>query len=192
MSSGRTRFCAVRLTNVIDARGSVLGVFTRQIQHGSTITVTDPKVARYFLTLKEVSGLVIQAAAMAQGGEIFILDVGEETRIGDLAERLSRAYDPTREPPITYTGLRQGEKLREDLIGQQERLVPTGHPKVFVAASAMHFSGAELRAGIRELEVDRRRHAGNLPARLHALARLDRAAVPDPDAGPVEAPQGDL
>jgi FlaA1/EpsC-like NDP-sugar epimerase len=174
--SGRTRFCAVRLTNVIDARGAVLGVFMRQIQRGAPITVTDPGVARYFLTIKEVVGAVIQAAAMTRGGEVFLLDVGDEVRIGELAERLSRSLEPDKDPEIVYTSLRPGEKLRENLIGEHERLAPTSHPKMQMAVSALRFSGAELRAGIRELEVDRRRRSGNLPARLHALARFDRAA----------------
>jgi FlaA1/EpsC-like NDP-sugar epimerase len=178
----------VRITNVIDARGAVLGLFARQIQRGSPITVTDPGVARYFLTIKEVVGVVIQAAAMTRGGETYLLDVGEEVRIGELAERLSRSLEPDKDPEIVYTGLRPGEKLRENLIGEYERLEPTSHPKVQKAVSSLTtFSGAELRAAIRELEVDRRRRSGNLPARLHALARFDRNAPP-PVADPTETP----
>ena len=174
---GRTRFCAVRLTNVIDAKGAVLALFARQIQHGGPVSVTDPEVARYFLTVNEVAGLVIQAAALSLGGEIFLLDVGEEVRIGELAERLirSRGMEPGKDIEIIYTGLRPGEKLRENLIGEHESLEPTPHPKLLTAVSSLTFSGAELQAGIRELEVDRRRRTGNLPARLHALARIDRA-----------------
>ena len=85
-----TRFCAVRLTNVIDTRGAVLALFTRQLQGGGPVTVTDPEVARYFLSVSEVVGLVIQSAALSKGGELFTLDVGEELRIGELAERLIR------------------------------------------------------------------------------------------------------
>lgn len=173
---GSTRFCAVRLTNVIDARGAVLALFARQIQRGGPISVTDPEVARYFLTIAEVAGLVIQSAALAQGGDIFLLDVGEETRIGELAERLirSRGMEPGKDIEIIYTGLRPGEKLRENLTGEHESLRATSHPRVLTAVSSLEFSGAELIAGIRELEVDRRRHNGNMPARLHALARFDR------------------
>jgi FlaA1/EpsC-like NDP-sugar epimerase len=177
MPRSRTRFSAVRLTNVIDTKGAVLTLFTRQIQHGGPISVTDPEVARYFLTVAEVAGLVIQAAALAQGGEVFLLDVGEEVRIGELAERLIRSsgMEPGRDIEINYIGLRPGEKLREDLVGGHERLEATSHPKVLTSISTLSFSGAELRAGIRELEVDRRRRSGNLPARLHALARFDSA-----------------
>ncbi len=169
----RTRFCAIRLTNVIDAAGTVLGVFSRQIQKGEPILVTHPEMARYFLTINEVAGLTVQAAALSSGGEVFLLDVGDEVRIHDLAQRVMSSMG--REVPIEFGEPRPGEKLRENLIGENERLVPTSHPKVMTAVSSLRFSGAELRAGIRELEVDLRRRTGNLPARLHALARLDRS-----------------
>jgi FlaA1/EpsC-like NDP-sugar epimerase len=179
MPSGRTRFCSVRLTNVIDARGTVLGLFSRQISGGGPVSVTDPQVARYFLTINEVAGLVIQAAALARGGDIFLLDTGEEVRIAELAERLirSRGMEPGKDIEIVYTGLREGEKVSEALTGEHERLEPTSHPRVLTAVSALRFSGAELRAAIGELDVDRRRRSGNLPARLHALARFDLQAA---------------
>jgi FlaA1/EpsC-like NDP-sugar epimerase len=103
--------------------------------------------------------------------------VGEELRIGELAERLIRTQglEPGKDVEIKYTGLRPGEKLRENVTGEHERLEPTRHPRVQQIVSDLTFSGAELRAGIRELEVDRRRRTGNLAARLHALARFDRA-----------------
>jgi len=167
----------VRLTNVIDTRGTVLGIFTRQIQNGGPINVTDPEVARYFLTISEVAGLVIQAAAMARGGDIFLLDTGEEIRIVELAERMIRAQgkEPGQDIEIRYTGLRPGEKISEALIGEHEVLESTTHPKVHAAISDQALAGAELRAAIRELEVDLRRRPGNLPARIHALARFDQA-----------------
>lgn len=185
--TGRTRLCAVRLTNVIDTRGTVLAAFARQIEGGGPVRVTDPQVARYFLTVNEVAGLVIQAAALSRGGEVFLLDVGEETRIDDLARRMirSRGMEPEKDIEIQYVGLRQGEKLRESLIAEHERLEPTPHPRVQRAVSDRRFSAAELVAAIRELEVDRRRRAGNLPARLHALARFDEQAwaqPPSPEA----------
>jgi FlaA1/EpsC-like NDP-sugar epimerase len=198
MARQPTRFCTMRLTNVIDAKGAVLALFSRQIQGGGPVTVTDPEVARYFLTISEVADLVIQAVVLTRGGEVFIIDVGDEIRIGDLAERLIRSngMEPGRDIEIVHTGLRPGDKLRENLIAEHEQLQPTAHPGILRVTSSLPFSGAELRAGIRELEVDRRRHAGNLPARLHALARFDRAPVPDttivdePPSAPeaVEAP----
>ncbi len=192
MSTPRTRTCAIRLTNIIDARGAVLSVFERQIASGGPVSVTDPHVARYFVTVSEVAGLVLQAAALSRGGEIFLLDVGEEVRIGELAERLirSRGLEPGKDIEIIYTGLRPGDKLRENLVTEYESIEPTSHPRVLKAISSMHFSGAELRAGIRELEVDRRRRTGNLPARLHALARFDQAGLTEAEqTQPQEAPQ---
>lgn len=195
MPASRTRFCAVRLVNVIDSRGTVLALFARQIQGGGPVSVTDPEVARYFLTVNEVATLVIQAAALTAGGEVFLLDVGEEVRIGELAERLirSRGMEPGRDIEIIYTGLRPGEKLRESLTGEHERVQPTSHPRVLSAISSLRFSAAELRAGIGELEVDRRRRTGNLPARLHALARFDTAAEAErePESAPeiIETPR---
>jgi FlaA1/EpsC-like NDP-sugar epimerase len=187
MPKGRTKFCSVRLTNVIDTRGTVLAIFTRQIQNGGPVNVTDPEVARYFLTISEVAGLVIQAAAMAKGGDIFLLDTGEEIRIVELAERMIRAQgkEPGKDIEIRYTGLRPGEKLSEALIGEHETLRPTAHAKVQAASSSLSFAGAELRAGIRELEVDLRKRPGNLPARVHALARFDQAeaAIEEQEAG---------
>jgi FlaA1/EpsC-like NDP-sugar epimerase len=180
----------VRLTNVIDARGTVLGLFTRQISGGGPVSVTDPQVARYFLTISEVAGLVIQAAALAKGGDIFLLDTGEEVRIAELAERLirSRGMEPGKDIEIIYTGLREGEKVSEALIGEHERLEPTTHPRVLTALSSTTFDGAELRAAIGELDVDRRRRSGNLPARIHALARFDlQTPEPAPDTESVES-----
>jgi FlaA1/EpsC-like NDP-sugar epimerase len=180
----------VRLTNVIDARGTVLGLFTRQITGGGPVSVTDPQVARYFLTISEVAGLVIQAAALAKGGDIFLLDTGEEVRIAELAERLirSRGMEPGKDIEIIYTGLREGEKVREALIGEHERLDSTTHPRVLTAVSSLTFDGAELRAAIGELDGARRRRSVNLPARIHALARFDLQAVDGaPDAQSVES-----
>ncbi len=176
MPQGRTKFCAVRLTNVIDTRGTVLAAFNRQIQRGGPISVTDPEVARYFLTISEVAGLVIQAAALAEGRDIFLLDTGDELRIADLAERMirSRGMEPGKDIEIIYTGLRPGEKLTEALTNQYETPHPTGHERVSAAVSDKTFVGAELRAAIRELEVDLRKRPGNLPARIHALARFDQ------------------
>jgi FlaA1/EpsC-like NDP-sugar epimerase len=187
--TGRTRFCGVRLTNVIDTRGTVLAAFARQIERGGPVRVTDPGVARYFLTVNEVAGLVIQAAALTRGGEVFLLDIGEETRIDDLARRLIRSHgmEPEKDIEIEYVGLREGEKLRESLAGEYETLEPTSHARIQRAVSSRRYSGPELVAAIRELEVDRRRRTGNLPAKLHALARFDQAAVAEPQA--LEAPQ---
>jgi FlaA1/EpsC-like NDP-sugar epimerase len=124
-----------------------------------------------------VASLVIQAAALASGRDIFLLDTGDELRIADLAERMirSRGMEPGKDIEIIYTGLRPGEKLSEALTGKDETQQATGHERVIAAVSDRTFVGAELRAAIRELEVDLRKRPGNLPARIHALARFDAA-----------------
>ncbi|HXH22434.1 MAG TPA: SDR family NAD(P)-dependent oxidoreductase [Dehalococcoidia bacterium] len=181
---GPTRFAALRLTNVIDAKGAVLGRFTQQIQQGLPISVTHPDMARFFLTISEVAGLTVQAAALSRGGDIFLVDAGEEVRITDLAERLIRlqGMEPGEDVPIEFVGLRPGDRLRENLIADYEQLQATRHPNVRRVVSSLRFSGAELRAGIRELELDLPRRPVNLPAKLHALARIDREE-------PVETPR---
>jgi FlaA1/EpsC-like NDP-sugar epimerase len=173
-SSGPTRHCAVRLTNVIDSDGAALALFTGQIKRGVPISVTHPEVSRYFVTVSEVSGLMIQAAIMSEGGEIFVLDVGDDTRIAELAKRLSRFLEPGRDPLIEYVGLRPGEKLREAIAGEGERLVPTSHPNLLLIASSLSFSGDGLRARIRELEPSRPHADHDLFARLHFIARFDQ------------------
>ncbi len=191
-SAGKTRFCAVRLVNVIDARGAVLGRFTSQIQQGLPLFVTDPEMARYFLTINEVASLTIQAAALSAGREIFLVDVGHEVKIGDLAERVIRLHG--KEPgadTLRVTGARPGDRLRENLIGEFESLEPTSHPKVMRTISSLRFSGAELKAGIRELEMDLPRRRVNLPAKLHALARIDREEPVEPPPPAVDAPSAE-
>jgi FlaA1/EpsC-like NDP-sugar epimerase len=129
---------------------------------------------------------------MARGGDIFLLDTGDEIRIVELAERMIRAQgkEPGKDIEIRYTGLRPGEKLSEALIGEHESLESTLHPKVQVAVSARDFAGAELRAAIRELEVDLRKRPGNLPARIHSLARFDQAETAAPETSePAETRQ---
>ena len=178
--TGRTSLCAVRLTNVIDSRGSVLTTFWRQIQGGGPVSVTHPDVARYFLTVHEVAALIVQAAAQSNNGEVVVLDVGEATRIVELAEKMIRARGmvPGRDVEIVYTGLRPGEKLREDLVGPDEQLVGTGHPKIFLAQGHDLRRGAELLEGIAELESKLPESDDEIASRLHSLARLDMPARP--------------
>ena len=124
--------CAVRFGNVLGSRGSVIPLFRRQIAAGGPVTITHPAMKRYFMTISEAAGLIIEAGAFGDEGVIYMLDMGEEVAIKDLAERMIRAQGLRvgRDIEIAYSGLRPGEKLREELSLAFESAMPTVHPKV--------------------------------------------------------------
>jgi FlaA1/EpsC-like NDP-sugar epimerase len=130
-----TRFTIVRFGNVLDSAGSVVPLFRRQIASGGPVTVTDPEVQRYFMTIPEAAQLVVQASAMGGTGEVYLLDMGEPVRVLDLAKRMVdlATRGTGREIPITFTGLRPGEKLVEELLVDPRRSKATSHPKIFKA-----------------------------------------------------------
>ncbi len=134
---GTTRFITVRFGNVLDSAGSVVPLFREQIRQGGPITVTHPEISRYFMTIPEACQLIMQAAAIGKGGEIFVLDMGEPIKIRYLAEQMIRLSGkrPGIDIEIRYTGLRPGEKLSEELFYADENLVPTCHRKLLLAYS---------------------------------------------------------
>ena len=130
-----TEFTAVRFGNVLGSHGSVVPLFERQIRSGGPVTLTHPEIIRYFMTIPEAAGLVLQAASIAKGGELFVLDMGQPMKIRELAERMIQLYSPPggRAVEIEYTGLRPGEKLYEELLTEDEGIARTEKAKIFIA-----------------------------------------------------------
>ena len=135
-AGGQTEFTAVRFGNVLGSHGSVVPLFERQIRAGGPVTLTHPDIIRYFMTIPEAASLVLQAASIAKGGELFVLDMGQPMRIKELAQRMIQLYSAQggdKQIPIVYTGLRPGEKLYEELLMDDENIVRTGLDKIFIA-----------------------------------------------------------
>lgn len=136
----KTNYMAVRFGNVLGSAGSVVPIFKEQIEKGEPITVTDRKMTRYFMTIPEAAQLVMQAGALGEGGEIFILDMGQPVKILDLAEDMIRlsGLTPYEDIDIHFTGVRKGEKLFEELEITGENLLKTHHPKIFIGKIATY------------------------------------------------------
>lgn len=132
---GVTKFITTRFGNVLGSNGSVIPRFKTQILRGGPVTVTHPEITRYFMTIPEASRLVLEAATMGKGGEIFLFDMGEAVKIRSLAERMIKlsGLEPDKDIEIKYTGLRPGEKLMEELLTKKENTLPTYHEKIFIA-----------------------------------------------------------
>ena len=146
LTPGPTRFMSVRFGNVLGSRGSVLPLFLEQLKHGGPLTVTDPEMKRYFMTIPEAVSLVLQASTLGQGGEVFVLDMGEPVMIVHIAEELIRLHglEPNRDIDIRFTGPRAGEKLFEEILTAEEGTDASCHEKIFVTRNSQKYTMTEL------------------------------------------------
>ena len=150
--NGGTRFVTTRFGNVLGSNGSVIPLFRKQIAAGGPVTVTDPEVTRFFMTIPEACRLVLEAAVMGKGGEILVFDMGAPVRIIDLAERMIRlsGKEPGRDIAIIITGLRPGEKRYEELLASAENTLPTHHPRILIGKTR-EVDAAFVRRGVDDL-----------------------------------------
>jgi FlaA1/EpsC-like NDP-sugar epimerase len=177
-----TRFVAVRFGNVLGSSGSVIPIFRKQIERGGPVTVTNPEMTRFFMTIPEASSLVVQAGAMGGRGQVYVLDMGEPVKIYDLAKQMIRLSGRNEDDiPIVFTGARAGEKVHEVLWNEGEAVGPTSHPKIMRAARPQ-IDAAWLEEALAELErlVDEGDAVGvvtKLQAMVLEPARTGREAV---------------
>ncbi len=131
----KTKFIITRFGNVLASNGSVIPRFREQIESGGPVTVTHPEIIRYFMTIHEACSLVLEAVTMGKGGEVLLFDMGEPIKILDLAKKMIMlaGYEPGRDIPVSFTGLRPGEKLYEELLNKEEEVIPTHHKKILIA-----------------------------------------------------------
>jgi FlaA1/EpsC-like NDP-sugar epimerase len=172
---GATQFCAVRLHNVMGSRGSVVPLFLRQIERGGPVQLSHADATRHFMSPPESIRLLVQAAALSEQGQVLVLDLGEEVKIADLAEKLIRlrGYQPGKDIKIVYTGLRPGEQIREDPLELRGLFGKTKHPQIFLAEVNVPISSQEIIGRIEALREQLPESRDELSAHLHALARID-------------------
>jgi FlaA1/EpsC-like NDP-sugar epimerase len=177
--SSKTRFASVRFGNVLGSSGSVMRIFQQQIEKGQALTLTHPDAARYFMTVEEAVGLVLQAESLAKGGEIFVLNMGEQVRVMDMARRLIllSGLEPERDVPIRVIGLRPGEKLTEELIEDPLGQEPSQHPDIMVLRSE---NGAVEALSERILKIELLASAAERDAMIRALGQLVPTFTADP------------
>jgi FlaA1/EpsC-like NDP-sugar epimerase len=153
-SLGATRFIITRFGNVLGSSGSVIPLFTKQIKAGGPVTVTHPEITRYFMTISEASQLVLEAGAMGEGSEVFVFDMGLPVKVVDLAKKMIQlsGLEEGKDIKITFTGLRPGEKLYEELLNDNENTIPTHHPKI-MRAKVPAFSFSEMDIALAEIQT---------------------------------------
>ena len=147
--AGSTQFVTTRFGNVLGSNGSVIPLFKEQIKAGGPLTVTHPEIIRYFMLIPEACRLVLQAGTMGHGSEVFVFDMGKPVKIADLARRMLYLSGATH-IKIEYTGLRDGEKLYEELLNKEENTMPSSHPKIKLA-TVRELDYAEVNAAIDQL-----------------------------------------
>lgn len=180
---GPTRFTVVRFGNVLGSNGSVVPLFAEQIRRGGPVTVTHPAITRFFMTIPEAVQLLLQASVRGQGGDLFVLEMGEQVRIVDLARNMIvlSGLVPDRDIKIAFTGLRPGEKLYEELFEEGECVEPTSHVKIKRAVSQMPFGADELSRHLAELEASLAdRDPGAVVRKLQAMVPTYRPSGTTP------------
>jgi FlaA1/EpsC-like NDP-sugar epimerase len=187
-----TRFVAVRFGNVLNSSGSVIPIFRKQIERGGPVTVRDPEMTRYFMTIPEAVSLVVQAGAIGGRGQVFVLDMGEPVRILDLAQNMIRlsgkqprlpgeeATSP-RDVPIAFVGARAGEKIHEELWGEHESVGATAHPKI------MRLSRPPVDTGWLDVQLAELERLADEGDTLEVVAKLG-AIVREPERPTAPAP----
>jgi FlaA1/EpsC-like NDP-sugar epimerase len=150
-----TRFTSVRFGNVLGSRGSVVPLFLEQLKYGGPLTITHKDMVRYFMTIPEAVSLILQASTMGEGGEVFVLDMGEPVKIVELAEELItiQGLRPYKDIDIEFTGIRPGEKIFEEILTAEEGTIASKHEKVFVARNSVEYSLSQIDEILKEFKA---------------------------------------
>ena len=172
--AGKTKFVTTRFGNVLGSNGSVIPRFREQIPKGGPLTVTHPEITRFFMTIPEACRLVMEAATMSTGNQIFVFDMGESVKIDDLARRMIHlaGYTPDVDIKIEYSGLRPGEKLYEEVLSNNENTIPTNHSRIRIA-KVREYDYDDAVSAADELESLSRR------VQIQEMVKLMKAVVPE-------------